>query len=104
MHPKAYILQRIKDSVTGIEPGATVILYGSYARGDYHAESDIDILILVDKEKISHKDEDRITFPLYDIEFETGTLISPHVYTKKAWADHRITPFYENVNREGKLL
>ena len=25
-----------------------VILYGSYARGDYNAESDIDIMILLD--------------------------------------------------------
>jgi uncharacterized protein len=79
-------------------------LYGFYARGDYSDDSDIDLLILVNKDKASHEDEDRITYPLYNIEFATGTLISPLVYTRAAWAKHRVTPFYENVTREGKLL
>ena len=104
MQHKENILQRIKNSVNTTEPDATLIVYGSYARGDYREDSDIDILILVDKDKISHEDENRITYPLYNIEFETGTLISPIVYTKHAWANHRVTPFYENVNKEGKLL
>jgi predicted nucleotidyltransferase len=104
LEDKSYILRLIKDSVKTTEPGATLILYGSYARGDNKLHSDIDLLILVDKEKITHTDEDRITFPLYDIEFETGTLISPMVCTKQAWASHRVTPFYEQVNREGKIL
>ena len=50
-------------------------------------------------------DERRITYPLFDIEFETGILISPLVLSKKDWeSKHRITPFYENVTKEGKVL
>ncbi len=30
------------------EPGTKVILYGSHARGDFHKNSDYDILILLD--------------------------------------------------------
>ncbi len=103
---KLHILRLIKDSINATEPGATVILYGSYARGDYREDSDIDLLILVDsdKDKISSEDENRITYPLYNIEFQTGILISPMVYAKQTWANHRVTPFYENVNKEGKLL
>jgi len=99
-------LKRIKDSVAANEPGATVLLYGSYARGDHGAHSDIDLLILVDngRDKITYDEESKITHPLYAIEFETGTVISPLVYTKKAWANHRVTPFYENVNKEGRIL
>lgn len=85
-------------------PGATVILYGSYARGDYHEASDIDLLILVDKEKVSYDDERKISDPLYDIELQTNTLISPMVYSHHAWATHMVTPFYENVNRDGIAL
>lgn len=85
-------------------PEATVILFGSYARGDYNEESDIDLLILVDKEKVTRPDKTKITYPLYDIELQTNTLISPMVYSRQAWAKHMITPFYENVNREGRAL
>jgi predicted nucleotidyltransferase len=85
------------------EPKATLILYGSYARGDYRSDSDIDILILLDKDKITYEDQKRISSPLYRIELETGILISPNFYSKNEWRK-RITPFFENVSREGILL
>lgn len=77
MSDKATIIRLIKSSIEATEPGATVILYGSYARGDYHEESDIDLIVLVDKDKITWADEKRISFPLYDIEFNTGLKTSP---------------------------
>lgn len=42
-----YLLRRIKKLVHEIVPDAQIILYGSRARGDAHANSDYDILILV---------------------------------------------------------
>ena len=36
------ILLMIKDSVKTVDPTATVILYGSYARGDFKKGSDVD--------------------------------------------------------------
>lgn len=106
MEDKSYILQLIKNSVKSTDPNAVLILYGSYARGDYRNDSDIDIIVLIDndKDKITHSDEIKITYPLYDIEFQTGTIISPMVYSKKGWANHRITPFYESVVKEGRVL
>jgi predicted nucleotidyltransferase len=105
MMDKDYILQLIKRSVISHEPDATLIVYGSYARGDFRNDSDIDILILINKDKITRSDEKRIKYPLYDIEFETGTIISPLVFSKNEWeTKHHITPFYENVTREGRLL
>ena len=99
------ILLQIKNSVQQSEPGAKVILYGSYARGDNHKGSDIDILILIEKEKVTPDDVKRITYPLYDMEFNTGIFISPLVLPRKVWEQkHRITPFYENVINEGKVL
>lgn len=32
-----------------------IILYGSYARGDYHSDSDVDIMILVDMSDLELK-------------------------------------------------
>ena len=102
---KLEILSRIKQIVNGIEPLATVILFGSFARGDNKKYSDIDILILVDKDKLSYSDEKRIKYPLYDLEFDTGKVISPVVFSRKDWETrHSITPFYKNIKREGVLL
>lgn len=102
MSSKEDILIRIRNSVYSTEPGAKVILYGSFARGDNRKESDMDIIILVDKEYISREDEKRIKYPLYEIEFDSGQIISPIVLPVKEWETrHKITPFYQNVLSEG---
>ena len=102
---KDEIIEQIKNKVHSIDPTATVILYGSYARGDFNENSDIDLLILVDKKKVSLEDKKKISYPLYDIEFDTGKIISPLVYSKEKWENPSVvTPFYENVKNEGVLL
>ena len=42
------LLERCRDIVVSIEPGAEVILYGSYVRGEAGPDSDYDIFVLVD--------------------------------------------------------
>ncbi len=99
------LMKDIKSAVNATNYDAKVILYGSYARGNNNENSDIDLLILVNNENISRKDINSITYPLYDIEFETGKIISPLVLTQNDWnTKHCITPFYENVQREGIVL
>ena len=71
MIDKNHILQLIKKSVSKTEPNAVLILYGSYARGDYRDDSDLDLLVLVDKDIISRFDQKRIKYPLYEIEFDS---------------------------------
>ena len=104
MKQKDHILQLIKKSVSETVPGADVILYGSYARGDFRADSDIDILVLVDNDRVTMGDRKRVSSSLYSIELEAGIIISPFLSSKKAWASHKVTPFYENVQREGLAL
>jgi uncharacterized protein len=96
------ILITIKQLVHNVDPNAQVILYGSFARGDNNKNSDIDLLIILDKENITYQDEKQIKYPLYDLEFDTGQIISPFVLSKSDWeSKHRITPFYANVKQEG---
>lgn len=99
------IIMKIKSLVKKQSPNATLILYGSYARGDNHSDSDIDLLILVNKDKITLNDEHKIKYPLYDLAIDTGQIISALVFPKEKWyRKHKITPFYENIEKEGIIL
>jgi len=99
------ILNRIKRIVKDKEPSAKIYLYGSRSRGTAKEDSDWDLLILLNKDKISSEVEREITYPLYDLEFDTGEVISPMIYSEKEWnSKYKVTPFYKNVMREGRLL
>lgn len=99
------LLPRIKATIERVAPDAEIILYGSVARGEAVEDSDIDLLIVVDQEKISFKEETAITYPLYDIDLEENVIISPRVYTRKDWYGRPFhTPFYINVMNEGIRL
>lgn len=84
----------------------TVILYGSYARGDFKKDSDIDILILVDLTEREIMDAGRkLSDVTFDYDFDYGLTIMPIVKN----IDHfnkwlRAYPFYFNVKKEGVEL
>ena len=102
---KTNILNQIKRIVKDKEPSAKIYLYGSRSRGTAKDNSDWDLLILLNKDDISNEVEREITYPLYDLEFETGEVISPMIYSEKEWnSKYKVTPFYQNVMREGILL
>lgn len=102
---RSELVRLLKDVIKKVSPKAQPILYGSEARGEAEEDSDIDILILLDKECVSPQEEDAITAPLYDLEVQTGIIISPVVMTRKAWeAAKRQTAFYYNVMKDGILL
>ena len=99
------ILNKIVSVISKTDPDSEVYLYGSQARGDYNINSDWDLLILLNMNGISFDFETKIMDDFYDLELETGVVISPLVYSKNEWNDnHFVTPLYENIEREGVRL
>jgi len=95
---------KIRTSISGVDPLAEVLLYGSRARGSERAESDWDVLVLTDY-SVDLSKESKFREKIYDLELESGEPISIFVYSKDNWkTKQKITPFYQNVMQEAILL
>ena len=85
-----------------------IILYGSYARGDYNESSDIDIMILTDlNDDEIFKYRNKIWEYAYDIEWDNNFDIKLSPLIKNIdkfnyWLE--ALPFYMNVQKEGVVL
>ena len=83
-----------------------IILYGSYARGDYGPDSDLDIMILLDCPKEKMKEyRDLFIDESSRIGLEYDVLVAVVLREKGDFADKiSYYPFYQNVEREGVEL
>jgi uncharacterized protein len=99
------LLMRVKRDVLALEPEAHVILYGSRARGDATEDSDWDLLVLVDG-KVDHPRTDRIRHQLYELEWETGEVLSVIVRNRGEWDrfPYRAMPIHQRIAAEGICL
>lgn len=80
-----------------------IILYGSYARGDYRDDSDIDIMILLsisDTEAQNYQESlSEITFN-YNFDFDMD--IKPIAHSEEVFNKWRkVYPFFKNIERDG---
>lgn len=83
---------------------ASIILYGSVARGTNEVDSDVDVALLIhgtmDKET-----EDKLSDLIVDMNLKYDTVFSVidiDYDNFKKW--EKVTPFYQNVIREGVVL
>jgi len=68
------IVDSLREIIHKEAPSAKIILYGSEARGDAGSDSDIDLLILMDTDRITLEDETKITYPIYQLELKAMCL------------------------------
>lgn len=102
MRKKESILQRIVNLIEKKSPDSEVYLYGSQARGNESKLSDWDLLILLNRPSVSFEVETNFMDEFYELELETGEIFSPLIYSKSHWnSNYSITPFYENIIKEG---
>jgi predicted nucleotidyltransferase len=78
-----------------------VMLFGSKARGDGDAESDIDLLVLVDVEDNDLRDE--LWRIASDISLDHDVVLSARVFAHSRWTDTRQPhlPLYRAVTADG---
>jgi predicted nucleotidyltransferase len=82
----------------------SIILYGSQARGDAKAESDIDVLVVVRHGTPALRQT--LTDLAWQVQFEYGVVISDIIRSVEQFNQMRANrfPFYQNIEREGVLL
>lgn len=102
---QSQVQDRIKRTIHNKDPKAVAYLFGSRARGDFRPDSDWDILILIDSKQVTNEIEDKFRDGLYDIEIDSGQIISAFIYPKEYWKSTLIySPLYKKVNNEGIKL
>ena len=102
---QSQIQDRIKKTIHNKDPKAIAYLFGSRARGDFRPDSDWDILILIDSKQVTNEIEDKFRDGLFDIELDSGQIISAFIYPETFWQNNlKYSPLYKSVKKEGIKL
>ena len=83
-----------------------IILYGSYARGDFHRDSDIDLLVLVDLPDTQIESySDALSELGFNYNVNHDVWFMPVVKNARHFGQWcNVYPFYSNVVKEGIML
>ena len=99
------MLAACKAAIESIDPSATVILYGSRARGDATEESDYDLLV-VSNVDADIEAEDRLRRATYEIQLEAGVVVTVLMVNRDRWNTplSKAMPLHQNIERDGIQL
>ena len=83
-----------------------IILYGSYARGDFKADSDVDIMILLDMTDLELKKySQQLSYMTFDFNLDNDIDIKPIAKSENHFKKWNMNyAFYANIQREGVIL
>ncbi|MCL2495514.1 MAG: nucleotidyltransferase domain-containing protein [Oscillospiraceae bacterium] len=80
-----------------------VILFGSFAREDYDAQSDVDIMVLTENSDLK-RDQARMDAIADAISLASDRTISIMLKDRAEFESRLYVPFYRNVAEEGRVL
>ena len=83
-----------------------ILMYGSYARGDFNADSDVDVAAIVKGERQNlQNDLKKIWDISSNLELEYETIVSPTVIPFDEYEQYREDiPYYRNIEQEGVIV
>jgi predicted nucleotidyltransferase len=92
-------------ALKGRFPVEQVLLFGSRARGEGDAESDLDLLVLTTRE-MDWTERRAIVDALFDIELVHDVLLSPLIVSGQEWRQgpYRILPIHDEIARDGVVV
>lgn len=95
----------VKSKIVSMDETASVILFGSRARGDAEEDSDWDFLILTQQNDTDSFADKFRKIILREVELKYNVAISLMVKNAISWqADYRVTNIFRSINEEGILL
>ena len=101
MVEKEDMIKAMRKVLNGIDPTVQAILFGSRARGDAEEDSAWDVLVLINKPRISLSDYDKYSYPLRELGWDMDEIINPVLFSTKEWDENHFTIFNHNVRNEG---
>lgn len=83
-----------------------VFLYGSYAKGNFDDESDVDITAIVRGDRLDLQNKlKKVWDKSADIGIENDVVVSPTVIPFHEYEEYKETlPYYKNIWKEGKRI
>ena len=83
-----------------------IVMYGSFARGDFDDESDIDFAaIVVGERQILQKKLEKVWDKASDIGLEYDAVVSPVVIPYEEFITYKEKlPYYRNIDKEGIIV
>ena len=84
----------------------TIVMYGSFARGDFDDESDIDFAAIVEGERqVLQKQLEKVWDKASDIGLEYDAVVSPVVIPYDEFIQYKDKlPYYRNIDKEGIIV